>query len=345
MLKLDINLLYTVVNVLIMYALLRKFLFKPVQDVLDKRQQMVDASMADAQEAQNKAQAALSAAEDKLHNVDIEAAQLRQSSEKQAEKQKEQLLADAQRQAGQRQDIEGNAGEIHQHNGKQHAQRHTDGHDDGRAQVLQKQRQYDDGQRCALDQVGQHTIDDELDIVALVHDGRQVQALVFGHHRFHRRAAGVGDRRGGRRRALVQRQQHGAVLVHLGVGVVGVVGHFDLGHIGQAHVADAVDIAEHHAFQLVRVGKGITDLDDVAVVVAVAALDIARGHREVLRINELLQRRHVQQLVQIRAFQRLLAGGLVFLLRGLELGLAGLELGLTAGDLELAQLQLGLAAA
>ena len=44
--------------------------------------------------------------------------------------------ADAQRQAGQRQDIEGNAGEIHQHNGKQHAQRHTDGHDDGRAQVL-----------------------------------------------------------------------------------------------------------------------------------------------------------------------------------------------------------------
>ena len=99
MLKLDINLLYTVVNVLIMYALLRKFLFKPVQDVLDKRQQMVDASMADAQEAQNKAQAALSAAEDKLHNVDIEAAQLRQSSEKQAEKQKEQLLADAQRQA------------------------------------------------------------------------------------------------------------------------------------------------------------------------------------------------------------------------------------------------------
>lgn len=88
MLKLDINLLYTVVNVLIMYALLRKFLFKPVQDVLDKRQQMVDASMADAQEAQNKAQAALSAAEDKLHNVDIEAAQLRQSSEKQAENRK-----------------------------------------------------------------------------------------------------------------------------------------------------------------------------------------------------------------------------------------------------------------
>ena len=37
MLKLDMNLLWTVVNVLIMYALLRKFLFKPVQDVIAKR--------------------------------------------------------------------------------------------------------------------------------------------------------------------------------------------------------------------------------------------------------------------------------------------------------------------
>ncbi len=46
MLKLDINLLYTVVNILVMYALLRKFLFKPVQDVLDKRQKMVDDELA-----------------------------------------------------------------------------------------------------------------------------------------------------------------------------------------------------------------------------------------------------------------------------------------------------------
>ena len=37
MLKLDINLLWTIVNVLVMYAVLRKFLFKPVQDVIAKR--------------------------------------------------------------------------------------------------------------------------------------------------------------------------------------------------------------------------------------------------------------------------------------------------------------------
>ena len=61
MLKLDINLLWTVVNVLIMYALLRKFLFKPVQDVLDKRQKMVDDELANAQDAKTKAEAALAA--------------------------------------------------------------------------------------------------------------------------------------------------------------------------------------------------------------------------------------------------------------------------------------------
>ena len=99
MLKLDINLLWTVVNVLTMYALLRKFLFKPVQDVLDKRQKMVDDELANAQDAKTKAEAALAAANDKLHNVDVEAAARREAYEKQAEVEKQQLLADARKQA------------------------------------------------------------------------------------------------------------------------------------------------------------------------------------------------------------------------------------------------------
>ena len=99
MLKLDINLLWTVVNVLVMYAVLRKFLFKPVQDVLDKRQKMVDDELANAQDAKTKAEAALAAANDKLHNVDVEAAARREAYEKQAEVEKQQLLADARKQA------------------------------------------------------------------------------------------------------------------------------------------------------------------------------------------------------------------------------------------------------
>ena len=99
MLKLDINLLWTVVNVLVMYAVLRKFLFKPVQDVIAKRQQMVDANLADAETSKKEAAETMNAAQEKLRNVDNEAAARREESAQQAEKQKEQLLAEAQRQA------------------------------------------------------------------------------------------------------------------------------------------------------------------------------------------------------------------------------------------------------
>ena len=99
MLKLDINLLWTVVNVLIMYALLRKFLFKPVQDVIAKRQQMVDANLADAETSKKEAAETMNAAQEKLRNVDNEAAARREAYEKQAEVEKQQLLADARKQA------------------------------------------------------------------------------------------------------------------------------------------------------------------------------------------------------------------------------------------------------
>ena len=93
MLKLDINLLWTVVNVLVMYAVLRKFLFKPVQDVIAKRQQMVDANLADAETSKKEAAETMNAAQEKLRNVDNEAAARREAYEKQ------QLLADARKQA------------------------------------------------------------------------------------------------------------------------------------------------------------------------------------------------------------------------------------------------------
>ena len=99
MLKLDINLLWTVVNVLVMYAVLRKFLFKPVQDVIAKRQQMVDANLADAETSKKEAAETMNAAQEKLRNVDNEAAARREAYEQQAEKEKQQLMADAQKQA------------------------------------------------------------------------------------------------------------------------------------------------------------------------------------------------------------------------------------------------------
>ena len=99
MLKLDLNLLWTVVDVLILYVLLRKFLFKPIQNVLDQRQKTIEADIAAAQTSKTEAAAALTTAQDKLRNVDNEAAARRTAYEQQAETEKQQLLADAQKQA------------------------------------------------------------------------------------------------------------------------------------------------------------------------------------------------------------------------------------------------------
>ena len=82
MLTLNLNLLYTVVNVLILFLLLRKFLYKPVMGIIAQRQKQVDD--------------ALNAAET---NVDTEAAARRETYEQQAETAKQQLLAEAQKQA------------------------------------------------------------------------------------------------------------------------------------------------------------------------------------------------------------------------------------------------------
>ena len=99
MLNLDLNLLWTVVDVLILYVLLRKFLFKPIQNVLNQRQKKIEDDIAAAQTSKNEAAAALNAAQVKLQNVDNEAAARREAYAKQAEVEKQQLLDDAQKQA------------------------------------------------------------------------------------------------------------------------------------------------------------------------------------------------------------------------------------------------------
>ena len=99
MLTLNLNILWTVVNILVLFVLLRKFLYRPVMNVIEQRQKQIDDAIADAEGKKNDAQVVLAQAQDKLQNVDTEAAQRREAYEKQAEKEKEQLLQDAQRQA------------------------------------------------------------------------------------------------------------------------------------------------------------------------------------------------------------------------------------------------------
>ena len=57
MLTLNLNLLYTVVNVLILFLLLRKFLYKPVMGIIAQRQKQVDDALNAAETSKKQADA------------------------------------------------------------------------------------------------------------------------------------------------------------------------------------------------------------------------------------------------------------------------------------------------
>ena len=81
MLTLNLNLLYTVVNILVLFLLLRKFLYKPVMNIIAQRQKQVDDALNAAETSKQEAAAALNDAQAKLRNVDTEAAARRTAYE------------------------------------------------------------------------------------------------------------------------------------------------------------------------------------------------------------------------------------------------------------------------
>ena len=66
MLTLNLNLLYTVVNILVLFLLLRKFLYKPVMNIIAQRQKQVDDALNAAETSKQEAAAALNDAQAKL---------------------------------------------------------------------------------------------------------------------------------------------------------------------------------------------------------------------------------------------------------------------------------------
>ena len=56
MLQLNMNLVYTIINLIVLFLLLRHFLIKPVSDIMEKRRQMIADGLQGAQDAQSDAQ-------------------------------------------------------------------------------------------------------------------------------------------------------------------------------------------------------------------------------------------------------------------------------------------------
>lgn len=88
-----------VINLIILFLLVKKFLFKPVQNILAKRQQEVDTMYADAQTAQTEAENMRDEYTRNLANAKQEAADIIHSASQTAQNRSEEMLREAQTEA------------------------------------------------------------------------------------------------------------------------------------------------------------------------------------------------------------------------------------------------------
>ena len=83
------------------------------------------------------------------------------------------------RQARQGDHVDGHAGEIHQHNGENHAGGDGDKGNEGGSPVTEEEKQHQHGEQRAPQQGGENGLHNEVDIVALIHEGMEVEAVIF----------------------------------------------------------------------------------------------------------------------------------------------------------------------
>lgn len=99
MLEVNYNLIFTVINLLVLFIALRFTLFKPVQKILEQRQELVEKSLADAEKAKTNAEALERARLEEQQNVAIERAKTLATAQQRATEEYERILSDAQEKA------------------------------------------------------------------------------------------------------------------------------------------------------------------------------------------------------------------------------------------------------
>lgn len=95
MLRLDINLVFTIINLLIIYFIVAKFLFKPIKNILAKRQEEIDKQYADAKAAEVQAMELKKQYEDSVKGIADEKAAAVNEARTKAGEEYDRIIADA----------------------------------------------------------------------------------------------------------------------------------------------------------------------------------------------------------------------------------------------------------
>lgn len=91
----------TLLNLLIVYAIMRKFLFKPVKTMIDERQQEIDDLYADANQSKEDAAALKTQYETRLSEANAESEQILKDAYRKAQLREEAIVREAQEKAAQ----------------------------------------------------------------------------------------------------------------------------------------------------------------------------------------------------------------------------------------------------
>ena len=86
------NIAITIVNLLVLYALMRKFLVKPVRAVMEEREQRIESQLMDASQKQEQAHNLKMEYEDKLEQAGVEASAIIQKAREIARQEQEQMI-------------------------------------------------------------------------------------------------------------------------------------------------------------------------------------------------------------------------------------------------------------
>ncbi len=95
MLRIDSNILWTIINLLILYALMKHFLFQPVHDILGKRKQEIESDFALANQQKKEALESKNKANQQLENMQTICDGMLADAKEKASLEYEQIIADA----------------------------------------------------------------------------------------------------------------------------------------------------------------------------------------------------------------------------------------------------------
>ena len=101
MLRLDINLLWTVINLLIWFFLIKKFLFKPINGVIQKREEAISSRYAQAEKLQAEAKEEKDRCATYQAQMEQEKEQAVLEAQEKARAEYDRILSDAKEQADQ----------------------------------------------------------------------------------------------------------------------------------------------------------------------------------------------------------------------------------------------------